>query len=99
LNFIANHVTFPNSMVDRIGPATTAATIAGVSELIRVADRCPVPTEDFTMWVLEDDFAAGRPAWDRVGAVMSDEVESYELVKLRLLNGSHSLIAYLGILD
>jgi fructuronate reductase len=58
-----------------------------------------VPAEDFTMWVLEDDFAAGRPAWDRVGAVMSDEVEAYELVKLRLLNGSHSLIAYLGILD
>ena len=99
LNFVANHVTFPNSMVDRIVPATTAATIAGVGELIGVDDRCPVPAEDFTMWVLEDDFAAGRPAWDRVGAVMSDEVEAYELVKLRLLNGSHSLIAYLGILD
>jgi fructuronate reductase len=99
LNFVANHVTFPNSMVDRIVPATTAATIADVGELIGVDDRCPVPAEDFTMWVLEDDFAAGRPAWDRVGAVMSDEVEAYELVKLRLLNGSHSLIAYLGILD
>jgi fructuronate reductase len=86
-------------MVDRIVPATTAATIADVGELIGVDDRCPVPAEDFTMWVLEDDFAAGRPAWDRVGAVMSDEVEAYELVKLRLLNGSHSLIAYLGILD
>ena len=99
LNFVANHVTFPNSMVDRIVPATTAATIADVGELIGVDDRCPVPAEDFTMWVLEDDFAAGRPAWDRVGAVMSDEVEAYELVKLRLTNGSHSLIAYLGILD
>jgi fructuronate reductase len=51
------------------------------------------------MWVLEDHFAAGRPAWDRAGAIMSDEVEAYELVKLRLLNGSHSLIAYLGLLD
>ncbi len=99
LNFVAHHVAFPNSMVDRIVPATTAATIADVGELIGVDDRCPVPAEDFTMWVLEDHFAAGRPAWDRVGAVMSDEVEAYELVKLRLLNGSHSLIAYLGILD
>ncbi len=99
LAFVAKNVAFPNSMVDRIVPATTAATIAAVGEMIGVDDRCPVPAEDFTMWVLEDDFAAGRPAWDRVGAVMSDEVEAYELVKLRLLNGSHSLIAYLGILD
>ncbi|MBS1695432.1 MAG: mannitol dehydrogenase family protein [Actinobacteria bacterium] len=99
LSFVANHVAFPNSMVDRIVPATTDRTIADIGELLGVDDRCPVPAEDFTMWVLEDDFAAGRPAWDRAGVVMSDEVESYELVKLRLLNGSHSLIAYLGILD
>jgi fructuronate reductase len=99
LNFVADHVTFPNSMVDRIVPSTTSRTVAAVGELLGVADRCPVPAEEFTMWVLEDDFASGRPAWDRAGAVMSDEVEAYELVKLRLLNGSHSLIAYLGILD
>jgi fructuronate reductase len=99
LNFVRDHVTFPNSMVDRIVPSTTSRTVAAVGELLGVDDRCPVPAEDFTMWVLEDDFAAGRPAWDRAGAVMSDEVEAYELVKLRLLNGSHSLIAYLGILD
>ena len=66
-------------MVDRIVPATTAATIADVGGLIGVDDRCPVPAEDFTMWVLEDDFAAGRPAWDRAGPIMSDEVEAYEL--------------------
>jgi fructuronate reductase len=99
LNFLENHVSFPNSMVDRIVPATTAQTSADVAELIGVADHAPVPTEDFSMWVLEDDFAAGRPAWDQAGAIMSDEVEAYELVKLRLLNGSHSLIAYLGVLD
>jgi fructuronate reductase len=99
LNFLENHVSFPNSMVDRIVPATTAQTRADVAELIGVDDHVPVPTEDFAMWVLEDDFAAGRPAWDRAGAIMSDEVEAYELVKLRLLNGSHSLIAYLGVLD
>lgn len=99
LAFVRDHVTFPNSMVDRIVPSTTDGTIAAVGDLLGVEDRCPVPAEEFTMWVLEDDFAAGRPAWDRAGAITSDEVEAYELVKLRLLNGSHSLIAYLGILD
>ena len=99
LNFVDNHVTFPNSMVDRLVPGTTAQTVADVAGLMHVDDRCPVPAEDFTMWVLEDHFAAGRPASDRAGAIMSDEVEAYELVKLRLLNGSHSLIAYLGLLD
>lgn len=99
LNFVDSHVTFPNSMVDRIVPATTTQTLADVAELMHVDDRCPVPAEDFSMWVLEDHFAAGRPAWDRAGAIISDEVEAYELVKLRLLNGSHSLIAYLGLLD
>ncbi|MHA3024231.1 mannitol dehydrogenase family protein [Mycobacterium sp. BMJ-28] len=99
LDFVAHQVSFPNSMVDRIVPATTGKTSAEVAELIGLDDRCPVPAEDFSMWVLEDNFAAGRPAWDRAGAVMSDEVHAYELVKLRLLNGSHSLIAYLGILD
>jgi fructuronate reductase len=99
LTFVRDHVTFPNSMVDRIVPSTTSGTIADVGALLGVDDRCPVPAEEFTMWVLEDDFAAGRPAWEGVGAIMSDEVQSYELVKLRLLNGSHSLIAYLGILD
>lgn len=99
LDFVDTRVTFPNAMVDRIVPATTPETITQVAALLGVGDACPVPAEEFSMWVLEDDFAAGRPAWDRVGAIMSDEVEAYELVKLRLLNGSHSLIAYLGALD
>ncbi|WP_201274440.1 mannitol dehydrogenase family protein [Mycolicibacterium sp. CH28] len=99
LSFVDNQVSFPNSMVDRIVPATTDQTRADVAGLLGLDDRCPVPAEDFSMWVLEDDFAGGRPAWERAGAVFSDEVEAYELVKLRLLNGSHSLIAYLGVLD
>ena len=99
LTFVRDHVTFPNSMVDRIVPSTTSGTVTDVGDLLGVDDRCPVPAEEFTMWVLEDDFAAGRPAWHHAGAIVSDEVEAYELVKLRLLNGSHSLIAYLGILD
>ena len=89
-------VTFPNAMVDRIVPGTTDATRARVRQLLGVVDAIPVPAERFSMWVIEDRFAAGRPAWEEAGAIFSDEVEAYELVKLRLLNGSHSLIAYLG---
>ena len=98
-DWVADHVTFPNSMVDRIVPATTEAYRNTAAELLGVHDRIPVPAEPFTMWVMEDRFAAGRPAWERGGAVFSAEVEAYELLKLRLLNGTHSLIAYLGALD
>ncbi|HEU0257017.1 MAG TPA: mannitol dehydrogenase family protein [Microbacteriaceae bacterium] len=97
--FLATQVTFPNSMVDRIVPATTAAMSDEVERLLGVRDACPVPAEEFSMWVFEDDFAAGRPAWQLAGAIPSDEVHAYELVKLRLLNGSHSLMAYLGALE
>ncbi|MFE1644198.1 mannitol dehydrogenase family protein [Microbacterium sp. P01] len=99
LSYVESRVAFPNAMVDRIVPATTPATTDEVAALLGVIDACPVRAEDFSMWVLEDEFAGGRPAWDRAGAIMSDEVERYEVVKLRLLNGSHSLIAYLGGLD
>lgn len=98
-DWVRTHVTFPNSMVDRIVPATTAEYMAAARELSGVDDHSPVPAEPFGMWILEDNFAAGRPDWDVAGAVFSDEVEAYELVKLRLLNGTHSLIAYLGALD
>lgn len=97
--FASSSVSFPNAMVDRIVPKTTEQYARDVIDLLGVEDRCPVPAEDFTMWVLEDDFAGGRPAWDLAGAIFSDELEAYENVKLRLLNGSHSLIAYLGILS
>src|SRR5699024_7041251 len=97
LDYVEASVAFPNAMVDRIVPRTTAAHSAKVAELLGVTDRFPVPAEDFSMWVLEDKFPAGRPAWDRAGAIFTDEIESYEMVKLRFLNGSHSLIAYLGI--
>ncbi|GAA1157711.1 mannitol dehydrogenase family protein [Kribbella jejuensis] len=99
IDWVAEHVTFPNSMVDRIVPATTEAYRETAAQLLGVHDRIPVPAEPFTMWVMEDRFAAGRPAWERGGASFSAEVEAYELLKLRLLNGTHSLIAYLGALD
>lgn len=100
LAWLDGSVTFPNAMVDRIVPAPTDATRAAAAEALGAEDACPVPAELFTMWVIEDRFAAGRPRWEAApGVIFSDEVEKYELVKLRLLNGGHSLIAYLGGLD
>lgn len=99
LDWLSASVTFPNAMVDRIVPAPTDETRAVAAGALGVEDACPVPAELFTMWVIEDNFAAGRPRWEAAGAIFSDEVEKYELVKLRLLNGGHSLIAYLGGLD
>lgn len=90
-------VTFPDTMVDRIVPATTDAHRRAAAEA-GFADEVPVPAEPFRMWVMRDAFAAGRPAWEEAGAVMTDRVHDYETVKVRLLNGSHSLLAYLGLL-
>ncbi|MEU9448970.1 mannitol dehydrogenase family protein [Streptomyces sp. NPDC048277] len=92
-------VAFPNTMVDRIVPATTDAERTAVADRLGLRDEVPVPAEPFSMWVLEDRFAAGRPAWEHGGALFTEDVEPYELLKLRLLNGTHSLIAYLGALD
>lgn len=100
IDWVNTHVTFPNSMVDRIVPGTTETTRTKVREIAGYDDAIPVPCETFTMWVIEDNFAAGRPAWEHAeGVIFSDEVERYEQVKLRLLNGSHSLLSYLGALD
>lgn len=99
LAFVRDHVSFPDAMVDRIVPATTPATSEQVAALLGVQDGAPVRAEQFSMWVIEDDFPAGRPAWEQGGAIMSSEVDKYEQVKLRILNGPHSLIAYLGALD
>jgi fructuronate reductase len=92
-------VAFPSSMVDRIVPATTDAYRAAAAEHLGVRDEVPVPAESYSMWVIEDKFGAGRPAWERGGALFTDDVGPYELLKLRLLNGTHSLIAYLGALS
>ena len=99
LTYVREQVAFPDAMVDRIVPATTEGTGDQVAELLGVRDAAPVRAEKFSMWVIEDHFPGGRPAWERGGAIMSSEVEKYEQVKLRILNGPHSLIAYLGALD
>ena len=92
--WIDKEVPFPNSMVDRITPETTDDDRAELP----YADAWPVVCEDFTQWVLEDKFAAGRPAYDTVGVELVDDVVPYELMKLRLLNASHQGLCYFGYL-
>ena len=87
---------FPSSTVDRITPATTDGDRDEVRERYGVRDRWPVVCEPFVQWVLEDEFCAGRPPYEDVGVQVVDDVEPYELMKLRLLNGSHQALAYFG---
>lgn len=89
-------VATPNTMVDRIVPATTDALRERVREL-GFDDQVPVPAEPFTMWVLQD-VPGDRPRWEDAGAIVTDEVANYELVKLRLLNAANSWFAYFGLL-
>ncbi len=96
--WIASSVTFPCSMVDRIVPATTPDDLAVAAELLGVDDRAAVVAEPFTQWVLEDDFRCPRPPWELAGADFVADVAPYEALKLRVLNGSHSALAYLGAL-
>jgi fructuronate reductase len=97
-DWIAEHVAFPCSMVDRIVPATTDADRDIIRELTGVEDAWPIMTEPFTQWVIEDQFPKGRPAFETVGAQLVEEVEAFELMKLRMLNGSHSTMSYIGYL-
>ncbi|WP_406155149.1 mannitol dehydrogenase family protein [Streptomyces sp. NBC_01023] len=91
-------VSTPSTMVDRIAPATTDEHRALVARAFGIRDTVPVPAEPYSLWVLQDHFLAGRPAWEAAGAVFTEDVAPYELMKLRLLNGAHSLLAYLGLL-
>lgn len=96
--WIAEEGKFPCSMVDRIVPAATDETRQRALSLLGVDDRLAIETEPFMQWIIEDDFISGRPRWEAGGAVFATHVEPYEKMKLRLLNGSHTLIAHLGIL-
>jgi mannitol 2-dehydrogenase len=90
--------TFPNSMVDRITPVTATADREWLLDTLGVEDRWPVVAEPFRQWVMEDDFSAGRPPWEDVGALFTDRIHDWELYKLRLLNAGHSCMAYLSAL-
>lgn len=96
--WIAANCSFPNSMVDRITPASTEATFDLVYKNTGFKDRAAVETEPFKQWVIEDKFVGSRPAWEAVGVEFVEDVKPFEKMKLRLLNGSHSLLAYLGCL-
>jgi fructuronate reductase/mannitol 2-dehydrogenase len=96
--WIAAEARFPSTMVDRITPRTRPEDIAHLAERYGIADHWPVFSETFSQWVIEDDFADGRPQWELVGAQFVSDVAPYEFMKLRLLNASHLAIAGLGAL-
>jgi mannitol 2-dehydrogenase len=96
--WVRENCTFPNTMVDRITPVATPEHRSMVAREFGIADGCPVVTEPFRQWIIEDRFANGRPSWERAGALATADVLPYEKMKMRLLNGSHQALCYLGML-
>lgn len=96
--WIENNVAFPCSMVDRITPASTESTYTEAARLTGCDDNAAVETEPFCQWIIEDNFTTGRPPWEAGGAIFVDDVSPYERMKLTMLNGSHSMLAYCGFL-
>ncbi|GFM55865.1 mannitol 2-dehydrogenase [Pseudomonas cichorii] len=97
-DWIAENVSFPNAMVDRITPMTSSAHRLKLADEKHIDDAWPVVCEPFVQWVLEDKFVNGRPAWEKVGVQFTDDVTPYEEMKIKLLNGSHLALTYLGFL-
>lgn len=97
--WVTDNVTFPNSMVDRITPATRPDDIVRLNAQNGTNDEAPVYCEDFIQWVIEDNFIAGRPAWEKTGVEFTDDVTAYENMKLSLLNASHQLLSYPSFLS
>ena len=92
--WIAANAAFPSCMVDRITPAVGPADVTRLNALTGIDDQLPIFAEDFIQWVVEDQFCAGRPALEQVGVQITDNVDGYEQVKLRMLNASHSMLSY-----
>ena len=97
--WVRENVAFPGTMIDRIVPATTDADRAEVAELLGLEDAWPVMAEPFLQWVVEDKFVGARPPLELGGAEFVSDVAPYERMKLRMLNGTHSTMAYLGYLS
>ena len=97
LNWFQTECTCPSTMVDRIVPATTDIDRAEIEAQISMRDEAAVVTETFSQWVIEDNFAGPRPAWEKHGVQITSDVHAYETAKLRMLNGAHSALAYLGL--
>jgi fructuronate reductase len=95
--WVEAHCTFPSSMVDRIVPATTQSDIDAAAAALGLDDAAHVGTEAFCQWVIEDKFAGPRPRWELAGAQLVADVSPYETAKLRMLNGAHSALAYIGL--
>jgi mannitol 2-dehydrogenase len=96
--WVERHCTFPNSMVDRITPATSAEDRNWLRDSAGILDDWPVVSETFRQWVMEDDFATERPPWEDAGALFTDRIHDWEQYKLRMLNAGHSCMAYLSAL-
>ena len=96
--YVNEDCTFCGSLVDRIVPAATPETLQEIADQLGVYDPCAIACEPFRQWVIEDNFVNGRPDWDKVGAQFVADVVPFEMMKLRMLNGSHSFLAYLGYL-
>ncbi len=97
LSWLEANVTFPNTMVDRMVPATTAGDLDAVERELGLRDEAAVVAEPFLQWVIEDNFASRRPRWEDAGALFSPTWPRGKAAKLRLLNASHSMLAYLGL--
>ncbi len=98
VDHIAQDAAFPATMVDRITPARSDATLQLARDMIGREDAAAIETEAFCQWVIEDRFPTGRPDWEAGGAIFVPDVRPYENMKLRMLNGSHSMLAYAGFL-
>jgi len=97
--WIRSNTCFPSTMIDRIVPATTAQDRQEVEARLGLRDEGVVVAEPFSQWIIEDKFSDGRPQWEKVGALLVDDVRAFEKIKLRLLNGAHSIMAYTGYLS
>lgn len=97
-NWIDTNVAFPNAMVDSITPKTENYTIESVSKAVGLQDNWPIQREEFTQWVIDNNWQGERPNWEDVGVIFTDDVEGFEKAKLRLLNCLHSTLAYAGSL-
>jgi mannitol 2-dehydrogenase len=96
--WIEKHITFPNSMVDRITPVTTPSDIENLKSVYGIEDAWPVVCEPFIQWIIEDNYSNGRPAWESVGVQFVKDVSPFEKMKIRLLNAGHSLLGFTGAL-
>lgn len=96
--WIEHNIAFPNTMVDSITPATDEALILHTQQTTGLHDEWPIQREAFTQWVIEDNFSGPRPHWEKVGVTFTHDVQLFEMAKLRILNGTHSTLAYTGSL-